>query len=114
MPELRPRMNVPQIFDRKAYALQRARATGGFLSADVGDALAYRLQTINRRFRHGLELSVRDDISRTLEPLADRWTRAGPTLSRSLAVVADDELLPFADGQFDVIVSALALHAVND
>jgi SAM-dependent methyltransferase len=31
-----------------------------------------------------------------------------------LGVVADEEALPFADGSFDLIVSALSLHWVND
>jgi SAM-dependent methyltransferase len=31
-----------------------------------------------------------------------------------LGVVADEEALPFADGSFDLVVSALSLHWVND
>jgi SAM-dependent methyltransferase len=29
-------------------------------------------------------------------------------------VIADEEILPFADGSFDVVTSVLSLHAVND
>lgn len=40
----------------------------------------------------------------------DKWLRA----VRAVSLVADEESLPFADGQFDLAISCLSLHWVND
>src|SRR5260370_22610586 len=50
----------------------------------------------------GLRSLVR--ASPLLEPLQRGW----------LQVVADEEALPFAEAQFDLVVSALSLHQAND
>jgi SAM-dependent methyltransferase len=52
--------------------------------------------------RTGIRSLVR--ASPLLEPLGSDW----------MGVVADEEALPFADAKFDLVVSALALHQVND
>ena len=104
-------MTIPRIFDRRLYATRRARVRESFLVADVGETLAQRLGAVNRRFAHGLDLNSRDQIFAAVAPLAERWTRT------SLAggeTVADEEALPFTAGTFDLVVSALSLHAVND
>ena len=100
-------MSVPRIFDRRRYAQRRARERASFLAADVGENLALRLGAVNRRFLRALDLSSRGEIFAAIEPLAGHWTRT------SLASV-DEESLPFAPESFDLIVSALSLHAVND
>jgi SAM-dependent methyltransferase len=107
-------MSVPRIFDRKAYGLRRARARESFLAEEIGEALAYRLQAVNRRFRNALELNAREDVSALLKPLADDWIRCTLAAPESADVVADEECLPFAAQSFDLIVSPLSLHAVND
>lgn len=104
-------MNIPRIFDRRLYATRRAQERESFLGGDVGDNLAQRLGAVNRRFAHGLDLSSRDQIFAAIAPLADRWTR---TSLVSGEMLADEEALPFAAGSFDLVVSALSLHAVND
>jgi SAM-dependent methyltransferase len=104
-------MTVPRIFDRRLYAKRRARERESFLAAEVGENLAQRLGAVNRRFAHGLDLASRDQIFSAIAPLADRWTR---TSLVSSGMVADEEALPFAAGSFDLVVSALSLHAVND
>jgi SAM-dependent methyltransferase len=104
-------MTVPRIFDRSLYAIRRARECESFLAADVGENLAQRLGAVNRRFAHGLDLSSRDQIFTAIAPLADRWTR---TSLAGDGIVADEEALPFAAASFDLVVSALSLHAVND
>lgn len=104
-------MSVPHIFDRKTYALHRLRAArrgaGSFLVEDVAEHLAMRIGTVNRRFQNALDLSSRDESFLHLKPSAENWTR-------SFAWSADEEALPFAPGSFDLVVSVLALHAVND
>src|SRR5579862_8290919 len=107
-------MSIPRIFDRQAYARQRSRGKQSFIAEDVGAALAYRLRAVNRRFANGLDLSSRDEIHASLAPLADHWMRTVLAADMTGCVVADEEQLPFAREHFDLIVSALSLHAVND
>jgi SAM-dependent methyltransferase len=103
----------PQIFDRHAYARRRARAAGtDFLLADVAQHLAERITAINRPFRTALDLSSRPESFVEIRGAAEAWTRTSP--AGRLSVVADEEALPFAPGSFDLIISVLSLHAVND
>lgn len=109
-------MAAPRIFDRQAYALHRSRAAGrkSFLADDVGQSFALRLGAINRRFEHGLDLNSREHVFEFLSPLARRWTRTTLLPSGCETLVADEEALPFGAEQFDLVTSALSLHAVND
>lgn len=98
----------PQIFDRKAYALRRARRCAeSFLARDAAEGLAERISAVNRRFTSALDLSARPESHALLAPLADHWTVTTPS-------EVDEEALPFAPESFDLIVSVLSLHAVND
>jgi SAM-dependent methyltransferase len=120
----------PRIFDRDLHARRLTRAAKSFATADflkrraAGD-LVERLEAINRRFEVAADLGARDGaFARALaeSPAADRVGllvqsdlsaamlagRAGPRL------VADEERLPFAPGRFELIVSSLAFHWVND
>src|SRR6266567_208379 len=107
----------PRIFDSQAYrrARERAARLDGdiFLAQDVAGHVAERLGAINRHFARGLDLHSRAGVFPTLAPFADSWVRTGFAWDRP-SVVADDELLPFAEGSFDVVTSVLSLHAVND
>ena len=104
-------MTIPRIFDRRTYAQRRVRTRESFLAKEVGENLAERLGAVNRRFTRGLDLSSRPEVSSALATLADSWTRT--TLGPG-ALVADEEALPFQAGSFDLVTSALSLHAVND
>ena len=44
----------------------------------------------------------------------DRTNLSPAFVKPPLGVIADEEALPFADGSFDLVVSALSLHWVND
>src|SRR6266566_4216268 len=107
----------PRIFDSQAYRRRRERAAnlGGdiFLAQDVAGHLAERLGAINRHFARGLDLHSRAAVFPTLQPFADSWVRTGYAWERPSAI-ADEELLPFERGSFDVVTSILSLHAVND
>jgi SAM-dependent methyltransferase len=107
----------PHIFDRRLYALRRARAQrlgpSGFLVTETAAQLAERIGTVNRCFERGLDLSSRDEGFEQLRGAAASWTRA-KLYPASDAIVTDDEALPFAPESFDLIVSVLSLHAVND
>jgi SAM-dependent methyltransferase len=107
----------PQIFDRRLYAARRARAerlgAAGFLVAEVAAHLAERIGAVNRRFERALDLSSRDEGFEALRGAATDWTRAKLYPSAD-GIVADEEALPFAPASFDLVVSVLSLHAVND
>jgi SAM-dependent methyltransferase len=116
----------PLIFDRALLRRRRQRAgkmePATFLLDRVADDVADRLGAVLRRFELALDLgtpgaALRDALTRagsvgTVVP-ADALTRAGTTPPDAY-VVADEEALPFRDGVFDLVVSALALQFVND
>jgi len=115
------------VFDRHAVRRHRDRAAPGlsahdFLFCEVATRLTERLDDITRHFplaldlgchtgelgrrltgRGGIEQLVQSDLS------AEMAIRAGP-----LALVADEETLPFTDGSLDLVMSSLNLHWVND
>ncbi len=109
-------MSIPHLFDRQTYARRRARANGqaSFLAEEVAQNLAERLGAVTRHFSHALDLSSRAEIFAMLEPRADRWTRTALAPDGPAPLVADEEALPFPPAAFDLVVSALSLHAVND
>ncbi|HWM49647.1 MAG TPA: methyltransferase domain-containing protein [Xanthobacteraceae bacterium] len=114
---------TPVIFDRpllRAHA-RRARALtpATFLIDRVADDLADRLGAVLRQFPLALDLgtptaAVRSRIGRN--EAVGRVIRAGVQGGGADAddVVADEEALPFRDASLDLVVSALALQAVND
>ncbi len=115
-------MAAPIVFDRHAYAMRRLRAeragSESFLERDVAEVLAERLAAVKRSFQYALDLSARPSIAAALEPCAQTWVRTRLAhqgrQNNSMQLVADEEALPFAGQSFDLVVSALSLHAVND
>jgi len=117
-------------FDRQAVRLHRDRAAArfesyAFLFDEIGERLLDRLSDIRRPFRRALEIGARDGRLRDRLTLADElYVRtdlskrmAKAALARNpgpLTVVADEEMLPFADNAFDLVVTNLSLHWVND
>ena len=123
----KPLQAPPAIFDRRAVRRHRDRAAPklasyDFLLREVADRLADCLLDIKRGFpvaldlgchggqlaavlagRGGIEWLVQSDLSPEMLRLA-----SGPRLA------ADEEALPFADGRFDLVLSVLSLHWVND
>ena len=101
--------DVPHIFDRKARTLRRARAAKAraqsFLVLEAAAGVAERAGAANRTFRNALELGSTDAAFGLLKPLAENWTRAE---------FPENEILDVPPQSFDLAVSALALHAIND
>jgi SAM-dependent methyltransferase len=95
---------VPRIFDVHAQALRRARAARmageRFLLAEALDGLAARLAPINRSFAKALDI---EGHATGLVPGAE-WHRGH--------FAADGRLE--SESGFDLAVSALSLHGVND
>ena len=114
----------PLVFDRKVLRTRRARARAlgpaTFLLERAATDLAERLAAVLRRFPLALDLGTPGDEVRTalsglnsveaiVAASADRGGFYSP-----LFVAADEEALPFRDGVFDLVVSALSLQFVND
>jgi len=116
-------MSYPVTFDRRLLRMRRARAAALgpaiFLIERVADDLAARLSAVLRTFDLAVDIGTPNDAVR--RRLADRVGAivavdpiASHIAGERLAVVADEEALPFRDGSIDLAVSALALQFVND
>ncbi len=119
-----------RIFDRGLLRKRRDRAAADFAAHDflvreAAERLADRLDDVARRFplaldlgchtgelaailggRGGIETLVQCDLSPVMAGRAAANGR--PTLA------ADEEWLPFAAASFDLVLSCLSLHWVND
>jgi SAM-dependent methyltransferase len=115
-----------RIFDRQLHARRRARAAAGygdysFLKKLAAEDIALRLGAINREFPAVLDLGAHDGLlGRTL--MADQLVapRLGQITTTDISPafkpdqVVDEETLPFAEQSFDLVISTLSLHWVND
>jgi SAM-dependent methyltransferase len=121
-----PTIPNPVIVDRNLLRARRRRALtlgpSTFLADRVADDLADRLATVLRTFPCAVDLGTPTDGLRSRLAGAGKVgaliatdalveTVAGRA---GLAIAADEEALPFRDGSLDLVVSALALHFVND
>jgi len=115
------------VFDRTVLRQRRervARAWDGhaFLKREIAERLVERLGDVRRSFALALDLGCHGDEIATA--LGNRTTVGhlirsdlGQSFARRAggpAVVADEEALPFAAASFDLVMSAMNLHWVND
>ncbi len=115
------------VFDRAVLRQRRERAARdwdqrAFLKREIASRLVERLDDVRRAFPKALDLgSHGDEIATALggrtaigclvrADLGQGFARR----AKGPAVVADEELLPFAPQSFDLVVSAMDLHWVND
>ena len=115
------------VFDRTLLRRRRERAARdwnrrAFLKREIAERLVERLDDVRRNFALALDLgSHGDEIAAALA----RRNTVGHLVRADLgqgfacraqgpAVVADEELLPFAPESFDLVLSAMTLHWVND
>jgi SAM-dependent methyltransferase len=118
-----------RIFDRRLHARRRTRAAcrfeaHSFLKQAAAEDIALRLSAINREFDRVLDIGAHDGtLARVFSADPVLAGRTGDVYSTDLSpaypkpplgVVADEEALPFAEASFDLVVSALSLHWVND
>ena len=115
-------------FDRAAVRRHRDRAAPrlaghDFLLREVGLRLGERIADIRRDFPRVLDLGAHDGSMAEQLGEAGRELIAQCDLSPAMTLanrrdtvrlVADEELLPFAPASFDLAVSNLSLHWVND
>lgn len=118
-----------KIFDRTLHARHRARAAAGFADHDflltrVAEDMADRLAIITREFTNALDLGAHHGFLHEMQTLMTP-EKIGHVVTADLVpemlakasgarVCATEEQLPFADRSFDLVVSALSLHWVND
>lgn len=113
----------PEPFDRRRRRARRDRALSrfadhGFLTHHIADELLARLEAIDRRFTRALVIGAIDDHlggalrSRGMTVFV---AEAGFSAARATGgVQCDEDRLPFADGAFDLVISAGVLDSVND
>ena len=116
------------IFDRAQVRRNRERAASAFslqhnaLFEETATLLVERLEDVTRQFTSILDLGAHDgflarklaqhdDVFVIATDVSERMLQRGASLVRA---VADEEYLPFAAERFDLIVSNLSLHWVND
>jgi SAM-dependent methyltransferase len=115
----------PIIFDRKLLRARRKRAerlgASDFLIERVAEEIAERLAVVLRQFDVAVDLGTPGDAVRRalmangkVATIVAASPFARPTPTGALAVVADEEMLPFRDGAIDLVVSALSLQFAND
>jgi SAM-dependent methyltransferase len=119
--------SAPRVFDLAQLARYRARAAAraaehDFLLRRVADDLDDRLDAVKRQFPHVLDLGAHHGVvARRMARRAGTTTVVSADASPAMLaqcpepkLLADLEALPFAPAQFDLVVSGLALHLVND
>jgi SAM-dependent methyltransferase len=115
------------VFDRAALRRRRERAARhwddhAFLKREIATRLVERLDDVRRSFATALDLGCHgDEVARALSGRTTVQTLVRADLGLSFArtargptVVADEEALPFAPRSFDLVLSAMDLHWVND
>lgn len=115
-------MSAPRTFEPALVRQRKRRAAAGFrdnafLHARVAADLADRLEAIPRRFERVLALGGGGLFSQELRQRPELAARIGAPIEADVAsgaVVLDPEALPFGEAVFDLIVSPLVLHSVND
>lgn len=115
-------MSAPRTFEPRLVRQRKRRAAAGFreaafLHARVAADLADRLEAIPRPFPNVLALGGGGLFSEEVGQRPELAARLGDIIEADVAsgdVVLDPEALPFGEATFDLIVSPLVLHSVND
>jgi len=116
-----------RVFDRRSVRQHRDRAARtlpdhDFLLREVSERLLDRLDDVRRTFPLALDLGChRGELGTMLAGRGGIETLVQCDLSEAmvraatgLRAVVDEEVLPFADGSFHLVLSAMSLHWVND
>jgi SAM-dependent methyltransferase len=109
-------------FDARLLRLRKQRAARGFgdaafLHKRAAKDLAERLEAIPRPFPRALSLGGGRLFRHAAKAWPALWARIGELVEADVAgapIEIDPENLPFAEASFNLIVSPLVLHWVND
>lgn len=113
----------PEIFDRAVWRHRRDRALPRFAEHDflfdrMVEDIVERLDFVSRSFTRALDLGTADGrLARRLRERGILTIACDPgflAARTSGGVQCDADRLPFADGSFDLIVSAGHLDGIND
>jgi SAM-dependent methyltransferase len=113
----------PEPFDRARRRARRDRAMSrfadhGFLTHHIADELLARLDGIDRSFARALVIGAGDGRIAAALRAKGLWVvtaDAGFSAARTAGgVQCDEDRLPFADGAFDLVISAGVMDSVND
>jgi NADH dehydrogenase [ubiquinone] 1 alpha subcomplex assembly factor 5 len=101
------------LFDPKAYALHQKRAQKefhkhAFLFDHVGNELISRLEDLKKTFKNPLHLAPNP------LPHPRSAVSENPEIHKKAGLLTLEQPLPFEAGSFDLIVSCLQAHWVND
>ena len=117
-------MDAMLVFDRPAVRRHRDRAARSVgqvadVLRDAAERLLDRLDDTTVRFSQALDVGGRGVVApmlraRGIDTVSCDLSAAMAAVNPGPVVAADEELLPFAPGSFDLIVANLSLHAVND
>lgn len=119
-------MTAPHTFNTRRVRQHRARAAkspheASFLREAVADDLAERLEAVNRTFERVLVIGGAAQFRAAVSKRPALAAKIGWVVDADWSdcaidtgVAFDPERLPFAEGAFDLVVSILALHWVND
>ena len=114
-------MVAPGPFEPRLVRQRKRRAAktfreAAFLHRRVVADLADRLEAIPRPFPRALALGGDGLLSEEVRARPELSARIGEIVEADIAsgIEIDPEHLPFAEESFDLIVSPLALHTVND
>jgi len=112
------------LFDRRAVRLHRDRAARTVdrvepILREAAERLLDRLDDTTHRFNHALDVGGRGVVApllraRGIATVSCDLSPAMAARNPSPMVVADEELLPFGTGSFDLVIASLSLHWVND
>jgi len=112
------------MFDRAAVRRHRDRAASTLdrvapVLHDAALRLLDRLDDTTRRFTQALDVGGRGVVApllraRGIATVSCDLSPAMAARNPTPAVAANEEILPFAPGSFDLIVASLSLHWVND
>ncbi len=111
-----------QVFDRQTLRQARRRSAKNtrehmFLFDWAEAQIAERLLDVNRDFETALQIGMRNDGAALLKTGKIKTLHTTDIIVEGAAapsVVSDEEFLPFKPAAFDLIISALNLHSVND
>jgi len=116
-----------RVFDPRLVRAHRDRAAAGlprhdFLFREVAERLADRLLDVTRSFPVALDIGCHGGLFAEVAGRrggVETFVRFDPSPSMAarcggLAVAAEADALPFPEGLFDLAVSSLSLHWVND